>query len=223
MSIELNEGSGGKLLASDDVGAVSYQKSKIVYGSDGLAIDVTEANPLPVSLKSNGTVNTAFFRYLDTVGDGSGVKNTNLDHSSVQGIYRIAPPAASVFRVTRMIISLEDATGFSTAEYGNLGIALANGIGVRIHDGTSTVLDLMDGIPVKTNGAWGRLCYDVNLSTFGTGNEMLLVRWTFDKSGMPLRLDGDQTQELQVTIDDNLTGLISQYFQVQGYAENTSS
>jgi hypothetical protein len=45
----LNTGSGGDVIASDDIGGVKYQRIKLVYGADGVNVgDVSDANPLPV-------------------------------------------------------------------------------------------------------------------------------------------------------------------------------
>lgn len=47
-NITLNSGSGGKNVATDDVGGVQYQRVKLDYGSNGATAPVTEATPLPV-------------------------------------------------------------------------------------------------------------------------------------------------------------------------------
>ena len=44
----LNEGSGGDVIATDDINGVKHQRVKIEYGNDGSATDVSDANPLPV-------------------------------------------------------------------------------------------------------------------------------------------------------------------------------
>lgn len=60
-NIELNAGSGGATLATDDVSGVHYQVVKLAMGSDGLAALVSNSNPIPVSdggasLTVDGTV-----------------------------------------------------------------------------------------------------------------------------------------------------------------------
>lgn len=48
----LNAGSGGDTVASDDIGGVKYQRVKMVYGNDGVALgDVSNSNPLPISIE----------------------------------------------------------------------------------------------------------------------------------------------------------------------------
>jgi len=44
----LNAGSGGDVIATDDVGGVKYERVKVNFGVDGAATDVSAAAPLPV-------------------------------------------------------------------------------------------------------------------------------------------------------------------------------
>lgn len=43
-----NTGTGTDVLATDEIGGVHYPRSKVVFGADGEAADVSEAAPLPV-------------------------------------------------------------------------------------------------------------------------------------------------------------------------------
>jgi hypothetical protein len=45
----LNPGTGGDVIASDDIGGVKYQRIKTGFGADGSYADVSEASPLPVA------------------------------------------------------------------------------------------------------------------------------------------------------------------------------
>ena len=47
-NITLNSGSGGSVVAADDISSVYHQRVKIEYGVDGSATDVSDTNPLPV-------------------------------------------------------------------------------------------------------------------------------------------------------------------------------
>lgn len=158
------------------------------------------------------------YEYLDTVGDGSGTKNANGNYGAPT-LFRIAPPPGVVYRIARMIVSIEDTSGMVADEYGNLGAALSNGVVMRVHDGSKTIIDLTAGLPVKTNAQWGSVCYDVDLKSWGVtpSDDLLIVRWTFTRAGKFITLDGDNNEELQVMLNDNLSGLIAHYFFVQGY------
>jgi hypothetical protein len=45
----LNPGAGGDVIASDDIGGVKYQRTKVTFGVDGAATDASSTNPLPTS------------------------------------------------------------------------------------------------------------------------------------------------------------------------------
>lgn len=48
-NLELNAGSGGATLATDDVSSVHFQKIKIDVGADGVSAALSNSNPIPVS------------------------------------------------------------------------------------------------------------------------------------------------------------------------------
>lgn len=154
-------------------------------------------------------------RYLDTNGNGTGTKNANGDYSGAVEEFYIEAQAGENLEIARMIVSVEDTGGMQAQEYGNLGSALTNGIEVKVlneHD--TVIMDLTDGIPIKTNAQWGIICYDVDVKSWGAGNSLLLVRWTFAKSGQLIYLE--EGQKLVVYLNDDLDGLLFHYFMVQG-------
>ena len=163
--------------------------------------------------------NTLFSNFADTNGNGTGTKNANGDYSGAVEAFYIQPPAGTIYRVHRMIASLEDTSGMTPEEYGNLAAALGNGIEVMVKDDSGTLVDLTDGVPITTNAQWGRMCYDVDLKTWGASNELLVARWTFAKSGAAIVLDGNHNGRLEILLNDDLQGLISHYFLVQGNIE----
>lgn len=48
-NVTANPGSGGPVFATDDIGGVNYPRSKVVFGVDGTATDVSATDPLPVT------------------------------------------------------------------------------------------------------------------------------------------------------------------------------
>ena len=88
-NITLNSGTGGAVVATDDIGGVQYQRVKATFGADGVATDVSEANPLPVAVNDCVTLLSTTVSAvgetasIDTVGFGavvcqiSGVWNGN--------------------------------------------------------------------------------------------------------------------------------------------------
>lgn len=180
----------------------------------------TAGDPIiPVhSSPSGGSQKLRLDRYLDTSGDGTGTKSAIGNYSGGQEIFYIQPPAGTIYRLARMLVFVEDSGSFDSGSYGN-GIVLTNGIEVRVQDGSGTISDMTNGIPVKTNPHWKRLCYDAVRSNYGTGNESLGVRWTFTKAGQFIRLDGDSNERLEVLLEDDFSGLVAHNFLVQGYIE----
>jgi hypothetical protein len=161
------------------------------------------------------TVKREVYRVLDTNGDGTGTKNAVGNYSSTPTVFYIQD-TTKTFYVNRMLIQLEDAGAFATNDYG-AGTGLTNGISINIYDSTGAVLnDLTDGIPIKSNNDWARVCYDLKLENWATGNGAIHARWTFANAGHPIILK--QGDRLGLTLNDNFTGLVSQYFKVQGWS-----
>lgn len=48
-NVELNLGSGGKTIATDDIGGIQHELIKVEFGTDGNATMVSASNPLPVT------------------------------------------------------------------------------------------------------------------------------------------------------------------------------
>ncbi len=160
--------------------------------------------------------------YLTDDGTQDGEKNANGTYASVTPFW-LTPVGADILSIERMLVEVEDTNGMTAAEYGNLGAALTNGITVQIiaSDGSTVISDLTQGVPIKTNAAWRRYCFDVAVDAWGGAapvNDVLSVRWTFAKSGVPLILKAGQ--RLQVNLHDTLTGLIAHYFGIQGHYLN---
>lgn len=173
----------------------------------------------------HGPVQLYFSRHLDTVGDGSGTKNFNGDYTVASGssaeIAFIQPADGVIFRISRLIVTIEDTKGMKGELYGT-GAALNNGIQVRVQDDSGTVIDLTDGVKIKTNTAWGHRSFDIDVKAWGSGagDETLLCRWSFDRAGVPLRLDGSDNERLEVTFtNDQFNVLKGHFFIVQGYQE----
>ena len=56
-NITLNAGSGGSVVATDDVGGAHYQYMKATYGADGTATPVDATNALPITFgTTSGTL-----------------------------------------------------------------------------------------------------------------------------------------------------------------------
>lgn len=167
-------------------------------------------------------------RLLDTNGDGTGTKNANGDYSGAAEDFYIEPPTAEDFLIARIVIHITDAA-IVEDEYGGLGSALTNGVVIKVKlDGTT--IDLTDGVPIKTNGDYGRLAYDVKRESWEAtpSIESCHVRWSFwkfnrdvaaPKDSQPngILLQGHRDDRFIVTLNDSFTGLVDHYFTVEGY------
>jgi hypothetical protein len=176
---------------------------------------------------SKGPAQLPFVQLMDSVGDGSGVTNWNLDLLSTESIARVGVPsgssAVSTLRIARIIVSVVDTTGFQAEEYGNLGSELTNtGIQMALVDVDSarTVVDFFP-MAIRKNADYGRYAFDVDVKSWGAGDEMLVTRLTFTKFGAPLRLTGDR--QLQVVMNDDMDGLKEHSFVVEGVWEGVSA
>ena len=153
-----------------------------------------------------------FFRYLDTNGNGTGTKNANGNYASAADDFYI--DADEAMKIYRMIVYIEDVGTFDSGVYGS-AITLTNGIRCYVADASGTeVQDLFDGVDVFTNDGWARVCHDLTIHGFAAGNTAATVRWTFSNAGGPIFLP--EGYRLVVTLNDNLSGLVSHYFNVQG-------
>lgn len=158
-----------------------------------------------------------FFRFLDTNGDGTGTKNATGNYASAADDFYLQHPANAVTKcyLHRMIIHIADSANPSADVYGNLAAALTNGIQFLVLDANGdTFRDLTDGEPVKSNAEYGKFCFDVELDSFGSGADFIQIRWTFEKAGLPIQLSPGWS--FVARVNDDLTGLIDHYFNLQG-------
>ena len=155
------------------------------------------------------------YRYMDSVGDGSGDESFIGDYSSAAEEALLIPASNEIIKVARLIISAEDTSGMTAAKYGNMA-ALTNGVTIQKKNTTGVVTDITDGVAIKTNAQYSALCYDADIKTWGQGNELLTARFTLSKSGEPVILNGSLGEYLVVNLNDNFDGLISHKFMAQG-------
>lgn len=106
-NVTANPGSGGAVLATDEIGGVHFPRSKVVHGVDGTATDASEANPLPV---------VTLHRPADYAPAYSGAESVIPDRA------RIDPAGALVTRAT----ALTD-EGTFRANFANTSLAVGLG------------------------------------------------------------------------------------------------
>jgi hypothetical protein len=155
-------------------------------------------------------------QFLSLGGDGTGTADFIGDFSTPDEAY-IQAPAGKVYIIHRMLVLVEDGVGMRAERYGTLSGALGNGLVLEHKDDNRVYTDFTPS-PLTHNAQWGGYCYDVDVKAWGAGNEVLVARWTFSKSGQAVELNGDgENQRLAMTLQDNFTGLVSHTFLVQGH------
>lgn len=167
-------------------------------------------------LSPNGPQRQLVSQLMSSNGDGTGTVDWVGDYSS-GAIAKLIPPSGQVYRVARMIVSIQDDGAVNdSSKYGN--ITITRGIYVKLHDHRGTTV--LTPHTITTTFDWGTYCYDVTVTDFATGGNYYQARWSFDKSGQFLRLDGDQGDQFHVHLGDDFTGLNHHTFLVQGYIED---
>ena len=115
--------------------------------------------------------------------------------------------------VERMIVSVGSSATMKSETYGKLA-ALTVGVQVQILNADGTLKQNLTANPIKSNAQWGAYCYDVDVKSWGNGAELLVVRWTFAKSGSPIKLKNGE--KISVLLSDDFAGLTDHRFLIQG-------
>ena len=128
------------------------------------------------------------------------------------------PAAENSIELHHLNMYVEGAGNFDADTFGSLA-ALTNGINVQIVSGTTVLLDLSLGEPIKSNGQAMHLASNFEFfEKKGTGNSSLSYHWDFDETlGFPLKLCGRNDHGLRVTINDDLSALTAVEFTASGH------
>lgn len=184
-----------------------------------LALILVAASSALTESNTDGPVPTYINRYLTDDGTTQGAHNANGNYAVTGGEFYIQPPNGTIYRLFRLLISIGDANIASSDTYGQV-TALSNGVGFWTEiNGVRSYLH--DNRTVKTNGDYNEFMYDFNCDSLslGQGTDYCSGRWTFDKAGTVIRLNGTTGDKFIVTVNDTLTGLVHHHFIVQGYEE----
>ena len=154
-------------------------------------------------------------KLLSSNGDGTGTTNAIGNYSTTPLSLKYIAPEQYVVNIYRMIVKVRDTGSFDVEKYGN-NITLTNGIRIYHRHGNGDLVAELTAKPILSSGDWSAHCYDVQVLSFGTGDEVLSVRWTFAASGQPVMLDGQDGDYIELVLNDNFTGLNEQIFCIQG-------
>lgn len=157
-------------------------------------------------------------RVLDTIGDGEGTTNANVNGSVTPVVFKIAPPASGWIAITHLHALIRDNGNFSAEKYGVIA-GLTNGIqvGMFLTADDSLLVDYLSGLPIKNNTGWGRANFDVDVKAWAAGDEILLSEWNLTDAGTTPKLTAGDAFYFGVKIRDDLTTLVEHYFTIEGF------
>ena len=144
-------------------------------------------------------------RFIDTVGDGTGIKDMKVNGSVTPVVFKLKPGANQIFRLNAFNTAYVMNSGNPNVGFGASTSSLTNGIEIKVMRGNTTVLDLTDGVLIKDNHDWKNLCYNENESEYGATQSALSYCFDFQQAGEAIVLEGVNGDEFIVTINDNLT------------------
>ena len=146
-------------------------------------------------------------------------KNMAVDGSGTTQTFHIEPPAGAVWHLTRVLFTMTDGTAMDDSKFGGIS-GLTNGFVMRLKNGrTKNIFN------IKTNGDFAAVSYDVNYAPKApAGSFGLNVRSSFngeDKRGIVFPLIGNDSDQLQILIQDDLTDLVTFRARFQGHRKST--
>ncbi len=161
----------------------------------------------------NGVV-PPLIRYLDTVGDGTGSVDADIDASGAPVPFFIQPAAEEIFDIYELFVYLTD----QSISSGRYGFNLTPAVGLIFQytlGGVVTIITVGTNI-INTEDydqhfEVGRR-FDVGL---GGGSFSAIMKFV-EAKGTPLRLFGDSGDSLRVIINDNFSALGFHRFKAVG-------
>jgi len=148
-------------------------------------------------------------QHLSDDGTSTGSVNMAVDGSvtPVDFWFQIAAPHRSVC-LNRLIFLIRDNNALAAEKFGGLS-ELTNGLTLGFFDTSGNLLsDCFGGVPQKSNADLGGIFYDTEPSHYGSGDDFLHGRFSFDKWLNGGACFADDTI-LKATISDDLSGLVA--------------
>ena len=190
---------GKTLTVVDDTGVVA-----------GRALEISEKGhvfqAIVLSVVDNLIVVNAPFDAIFTANAVCVVAEWNMivDGSTTSRIFSVAPPVGVKWDITRINMTMTATAAMDDSKFGSLD-ALTNGVVLRKKNG-----EVKNIFVVSDNGGIAERCYDTDYPTkVPVGIYAFRARRTFggqDKNGVVVRLDGSESEELQIIIQDALSG-----------------
>lgn len=205
---------GATNVAQIVVTAIAHGRAAGDYVNITGVIGNTAANAL-VQLQN---VTTDTFEIMNDAGEAIAGNGTYVSAGKVFLAYVIKPPANRLYELKRLNL-VAGCSGGSLSEEQYLKLSkLTTGIKVEVHN-ESGLLATLTPTPLKSWNDWGLVAGGRDVPQYVvTGSKVDAgVRWTFSKSGSPLRLSGATGEFLAFIISDDLDGLTYHRCAVQGF------
>lgn len=126
-------------------------------------------------------------------------------------IYQVAPPVGVNWNITRILINMTDGAASDDNKFGGIN-ELTNGVVIRQDNGIKTNITHW-----RNNGDMVRDMFDVTYDKITGGVNGLHGRWTFQKAGIVINLNGDDGDELRILIQDDIAAQTTMIVRAQGY------
>lgn len=153
---------------------------------------------------------------LSTNGDGTGVINAIGDYSLTPTRFYVQPALNQSFILSELEIQLSDIGQFKIDTYGNIAGGLTNGYDLLIKRNGVTMSQLNVTGPLKTNDDISHLTSRHIFIDWATIDNSFHVTYSHLDYGSKFKLEGNKLDTLEVTLNDNLAGLVDHYFIVRG-------
>jgi hypothetical protein len=155
----LNTGSGGDIIATDDISGVKYQRTKTTLGADGVNDgDVSKANPMPVQVINTARTELRFYAVAAAAGTSGTETAITLTKSSGNSATTSAASfvvtSGKRFKITQIIFATRG-NATATIQSTTFNIRLNTG-GAVTTTSTPVILSARSATPA-TASAWDRL------------------------------------------------------------------
>lgn len=154
-------------------------------------------------------------QFLSTTGGLNAITN---QATSIYRVWKYIPTSTQRAYLTRLNVNVEDNATWDAAKYAGAA-ALNTGIEIALMNANGTVVNFTPR-KIKKIHHWASLSgVDVYHTNFASGNNMFTVRWTFEKGGRELVVDGSKGEYLQMRMWTSLASLVEHEACVQGFWE----
>ena len=150
--------------------------------------------------------------FIEMLQDG-GSDEMAVDGSSTPVDFEYTVPASQEVLLSRAAVFIQDA-GPSPTEFGGIA-ALTNGLLIQVRDGADQLVKQF-GEPIQDNTDFVLLAGTDVVYELTTGVDSVSVRWTFSRTSGGDLLQLREGETFRVRVQDDLTGLTSMRWALQG-------